>query len=261
MATGNADTGGVEILELPSLQRVKQSEELLAKLYVVEEQPLQRIGSRTINLLITLSLVSVLTFVATLLLRYNSFVVMYEEARSKQANLEAALQRRDNLFGNLVKLTLNHAALEHSIFAHTSDKRTEGMSGGRGQVPAGLEDLIKQGGLQRLLSGGADVLGLSKLMAIVEQYPTIQSAETYKHMMSSLVDMEDRIVTRREEYNTTVAVFNAEITKWPWDYLARLTGFQRMEYFLQKHEADTPVITPELFQQLLPLARVQEVGQ
>ena len=249
-----SETETVEVIDIPSLKRVRESEERLANLYVVEEVgTTQPVNPRTINVLATASVVSILVLVTTLLLRYNTFVVLYEEAMSKQGNLEAAMQRRDNLFGNLVKLTLNHAALEHTIYGHTSDKRTEGMMGASGKLPDSLQKLLG--------AGGADALGLSKLMAVVEQYPNIQSADTYKQMMGSLVEMEDRIAQRREEYNMSMASYNIEITKWPWDYLAHMTGFKKMEYFQQKHESTAPAITPQLFQELLPLTRGPEVGK
>ena len=238
-----SETETVEVIDIPSLKRVRQSEERLANLYVVEEVGEQQpVSTRAINLLAMVSVVSLLVLVTTLLLRYNTFVTMYEDASAKQGNMEAEIQRRDNLFGNLVKLTLNHAALEHAIYGHTSDKRTEGMTS---KLPDNLQRLLN--------STGNDALGLSKLMAVVEQYPNIQSAETYKHMMSSLVEAEDRIAARREEYNLSMAVYNTEITKWPWDYLAKITGFKKMEYFQQKPAGDTPVIAPEMFQELLPL--------
>ena len=239
-----SETETIEVIDIPSLKRVKQSEELLANLYVVEEVgAAQPINARTINLLAITSAISILVLVTTLLLRYNTFVVMYEDAMSKQGNLAAAIQRRDNLFGNLVKLTLNHAALEHAIYGHTSDKRTEGMTG---KLPDNLQKLLG--------SGGADALGLSKLMAVVEQYPNIQSADTYKHMMTTLVETEDHINQRRDEYNASMATYNVEITKWPWDYLAKMTGFKKMEYFQQRAD-DTPVIAPQMFQELLPLTQ------
>jgi len=240
-----SETETVEIIDIPSLKRVKQSDERLANLYVVEEVGQQQpVNARTINLLAISSLVSILVLLTTLLLRYNTFIVMYEEARSKQGNMEVAIQRRDNLFGNLVKLTLNHAALEHAIFGHASDKRTEGMTG---KLPDSM---------QKLMGGnGADLLGLSKLMAVVEQYPNIQSAETYKQMMHDLVEAEDRIAQRRDEYNIAMASYNIEITKWPWDYLAKMTGFKKMEYFQEKEGGDTPIIAPQMFQELLPLTQ------
>ena len=270
MALGDATAGTAERVENPSLNRVKQSEELLARLYVVEEKT-NRVGRGSINLMLLVSVLSLVAFIATVLMRYNVFVVMFEDALSKRSNFEVEQQRRDNLFGNLVKLTLNHAALEHSIFSHAADKRSEALEAGRGgDVTSALEQLMKQGGLGKLL--GADPNSLAKglaadggfgaamgrLMAVVEQYPNIQSADTYKHMMTSLVEMEDRIAKKRQEFNDTAALYNAEITKWPWDYLAVVAGFKRMDYFHEKAEGDTPVITPELFQQLLPLAKVQE---
>jgi LemA protein len=234
----------VEVIDIPSLRRVKQSEELLANLYVVEQVGEQRpVDARTINMLATVSVVSILVLVATMLLRYNTFVTMFEEASAMRGNLEAAIQRRDNLFGNLVKLTLNHAALEHAIYGHTSDKRTEGMNG---KLPENLQKLLN--------NGGNDALGLSKMLAVVEQYPTIQSADTYKHMMTSLEEAEDRIALRRVDYNTSMSIYNIEITKWPWDYLAKVTGFKKMEYFQQKPD-DTPIIAPQMFQELLPLGQ------
>ncbi|MBF0393666.1 MAG: LemA family protein [Alphaproteobacteria bacterium] len=256
MAKGGSEGNAAEVLDFQAVKRVKDADERLANLYAVEEgEGLEPVGSRTVRTLLVLSLAGILVFVVTLLLRYNTFVILHEEALAKRANLEAALTRRDNLFGNLVKLTLNHAALEHSVFNHAADKRAESVTSGRG-TPEALEKLFESSDLGKAL--GLDGAGLNaalgRLMAIVEQYPNIQSAETYKKMMGSLVDMEDRIALRREESNTSSAIFNTEITKWPWDYLARVTGFDRMEYYQRPADGDTPVITPELFQELLPLA-------
>ena len=261
MLAGKMNTSSAVGVEPGSLQRVKQSEELLARLYVVEEKPRQ-VGRGRVQVLLAVSVLSVLAFVATVLMHYNTFVTMFEESQSKRANFEVATQRRDNLFGNLVKLTLNHAALEHSVFSHAADKRAESIESSQGnQVSSAIEQLLKKGGVSGAqlaeVDGGLGA-ALSRLMAVVEQYPNIQSVDTYKQMMTALVDMEDRIANKREEYNTSAALYNTEITKWPWNYLAIMTGFEHMDYFHEKPSGDTPVITPELFQQLLPLARVQE---
>ncbi|BAE49776.1 Uncharacterized conserved protein [Paramagnetospirillum magneticum AMB-1] len=270
MALGDANVGSAPGVDFSALQRVKQSEELLAQLYVVEETP-RRLGRGPVHALMVISVLSVVAFIATLLMRYNTFVTMSEDTQAKRSNYEVMIQRRDNLFGNLVKLTLNHAALEHSIFSHTSDKRTEGVEAGKGgPIGSALEQLMKQGGIGKLLGdigGGKALLGadggfgnaLGRLMAVVEQYPTIQSVDTYKHMMTSLVEMEDRIATRREDYNAAASTYNIEITKWPWNYLAFITGFKRAEYFQEKPAGDTPIITPQLFQELLPLNHAQDI--
>ena len=266
MAVGEAATNASGQADLGSLGRVKQSEQLLAGLYVVEEKRrrVERVGRGVIQLMFAVSVLSVVAFVATVLMRYNTFVMLFEYTQAKRANYEVEIQRRDNLFGNLVKLTLNHAALESSVFDHAADKRAEAMDVGRGggDLTSVIEQLLKPGGAGKGLSveGGLGA-ALGRLMAVVEQYPNIQSAVTYKHMMTSLVDLEDGIAKKRQEYNDTAATYNAEIKKWPWDYLAMLSGFKQVDYFHEKAEGDTPIITPELFQQLLPLARVQESGR
>lgn len=249
-------TAANEETNVRNLRRVRQSDELLSQLYVVESKTAEP-DRRTVRVAFILSIVAVLGLVATLFLRYNTFIVLREEVMSKRSNLEVAIQRRENLFGNLVKLTLSHASLEHSIFGHTSDKRAESLRTDPDKSPAiaGLEKMLQGGNLKALAADGALSAMLGRLMAVVEQYPTVQSADTYKQMMTSLVDIEDRIATRRDEYNTASAMFNAAITKWPWDYFAYLTGFRRFEYFQPGAERAAPIITKDLSQSLLPSER------
>ena len=56
-----SETETVEVIDIPSLKRVKQSEERLANLYVVEEVGEQQpVGTRTINLLAMASALSIM---------------------------------------------------------------------------------------------------------------------------------------------------------------------------------------------------------
>jgi LemA protein len=243
-----------------SVRRARQTDEILSQLYVVDNSARNEPDRRTVRISLALSVVAVLGLVATLFLRYNTFIIMREEVMSKRSNLEVAIQRRENLFGNLIMLTLSHASLEHSIFGHTSDKRAQSMGADAnksGGAVAGLEKLLQGGGAAgaiKSLAGDAGALTamLGRLMAVVEQYPSVQSADTYKQMMTSLVDIEDRVATRRDEYNIIASTYNAEITKWPWDYLARLTGFSRFEYFQPGSERSAPVISKDMSKSLLP---------
>jgi LemA protein len=239
-------------------RRVRQTDEILSQLYMVDNSATNEPDRRTVRIALVLSIVAVLGLVATLFLRYNTFIMMREEVMSKRSNLEVAIQRRENLFGNLISLTLSHASLELSIFGLTSDKRAQslGADAEKGGALPGLEKLLQGGAGANLkaLAGDAGALSamLGRLMAVVEQYPTIQSAETYKQMMTSLVDIEDRVATRRDEYNIAASSYNASIAKWPWDYLARLTGFERFEYFKPGSERAAPVILKDMSRSLLP---------
>ncbi|CDL00564.1 magnetosome protein MamQ [Magnetospirillum gryphiswaldense] len=200
------------------------------------------------------SAITVLVVFAFGLLRYNEFLTMREDAQSKRSNFEVEIQRRNNLFGNLINLTVNHASLESTVFNHGSDKRTEGVSGSTAK-----NEVLK---IDQIFSRDGFGAAFGKIIAYSERYPDIKSVKSYKLMMSSLVEMEERIANNRVLYNESAAKFNAEIRKMPWKYLAIIAGFQPREYFHQGQEStaiiNAPIVAPEMYQQLMPLDSAQE---
>ncbi|MBF0246954.1 MAG: LemA family protein [Alphaproteobacteria bacterium] len=253
-------------------QRLRRSEALLAQLYRDEVDPPFTVPNIPgLRVMAVLSVISILLFSATLFYKFNNFIMLREEVFTKQGNLESSIQRRHNLFGNLINVALNHAALEHAVFANTSKMRSDlvqrakeqGMSldqllGGGAGAGAGagatgaLADEIK--GIDELLKGGNFEASLGRLMAVVEQYPNIQSSQTYHQLMTSLVEMEDLIATRRVEYNTALREYNMAISKFPWYLLAQITDFGRLDYFsIAKNSDVAPVVTQEQLERLNPL--------
>ena len=255
------------------MHRIRRSEVLLAELYGMKPKQQYRVRKvRGVRSMLVVSLLTIAVALSVVYYKINTFIMLQEDARSREANLEAAIQRRTNLFGNLIKLTLNHAALEHAVFSHTAEMRTEiikqsklpdaladaiGKEAARGTPPGGgrpdWEGILK--GLSG--EGGADS-SVGRLLAMVEQYPNIKSSETYQHAMSALIEMEDRIAQRRMELNESYRSYNTEVTSFPWQYLASVSGFVWKDY---SHAGDgkngAQDITPDLFQQLVPLVRAK----
>jgi len=291
------------------MHRIRRSEVLLAELYGPKpKSPQYRVRKvRGVPTMLVVSLMTIAAVVSIIYYKINYFILLREDAYSKSANLDAAVQRRTNLFGNLVRLTLNHAALEHAVFAHTSEMRSEiiktsklpdaiaeaitresarsssrppptpapavgaGAGAGAGAAvgagvgagasaseagpgPGGWENILKS------LAGEGGMEGtMGRLLAMAEQYPNIKSSETYQHVMSSLVEMEDRIAERRVEYNGALRDYNTAVSSFPWRYLAEVCDFERIGY---DHAGDGKTaaqdITPALFQQLVPLVRTME---
>ena len=255
------------------MHRIRRSEVLLAELYGMKPKPQYRVRRvRGVRSMLVVSLLTVAVALSVVYYKINSFIMLQEDARSKEANLEAAIQRRTNLFGNLIKLTLNHAALEHAVFSHTAEMRTEIIK--QSKLPDALAEAIGRDAARPTAPGGARpdwegiLKGLSgegggessvgRLLAMVEQYPNIKSSETYQHAMSALIEMEDRIAQRRMELNESYRVYNTDVTSFPWQYLASASGFVWKDY---SHAGDgkngAQDITPDLFQQLVPLVRAK----
>ncbi|GAB6051953.1 hypothetical protein JCM17960_07730 [Magnetospira thiophila] len=246
--------------------QARVSENILAQLYHKElDPPFRAPPVRGVRFAAIFSVISLILFSATLFYKFNNFILLREEVYTKAGNLQGALQRRQNLFGNLVKLTLNHAALEHSIFFHTSDTRTNLIK--KSTLPDALAEKILQGApsapdgglggdwdkVLQTLNGGNDIQSsLGRLLAVVEQYPDVKSSETYRQAMTSLVELEDRIAERRNELHLALRDYNINVSKFPWYLLAKMTDFKRIEYFSSTESAVAPVITPTIFQNLMP---------
>ncbi|MEO5338023.1 MAG: LemA family protein [Magnetospirillum sp. WYHS-4] len=257
----------VETEENPRAERLKRSEVLLSNLYKNEVATTFHVPPVPgLKLLWIGSILAVIAFSATLFYKFNAFIMLREEAYSKAGNLEGALQRRANLFSNLVSLTLSHAALEHEVFRYTARVRSEfinqvkgaaaggeiggeGVGESAGEAPLDLSKMLKG-----VAAGGALDGALGRLLAVVEQYPTIQSAETYKQAMTSLVEMENLIAERRIEYHMAVRDYNTSISKYPWYLLAEWTGFSSMTYFQSGKDpkAVAPEISSDVYRELMP---------
>lgn len=248
-------------------QRLRNSEALLNQLYREDVSPAYRAPIvRGVRVMALLSMLAVLIFTGTLFFKFNNFILLHEDVLTKGGNLQAAIQRRHNLFPNMVNLTLNHASLEHTIFAETARTRSEIVKksglppkvqsdlvakaerlGAAGALPTGWEQALEA------FKGGGPEASLGRLLAVVEKYPDIQSAKTYEHMMTSLVNMEDLITKSRKEYNASLQMYNVAISRFPWKLLADWTDFKRIEYFTTENPgASAPIITQDTYKQLVP---------
>lgn len=259
--------------ETSNSERMRRMKRLLNQLYKEEsETKALRIPQIKVKgLIVFLSFVSVLVFGITTLYNFNIFITLEERILSAQGYIQDSIQRRANLFTNLINLTLNQAALEQEVFRHVADVRAT-MTG---REPGNRETATTPGAAavggetadgggkgagptDTAIAGMEGLSSMSKLMAVVEQYPEIKSSTTYQQLMDKLVEIEDRIIQRRDTYNEEVRVYNTLITSFPWYILANITGFKRYDYFTVEHLSQDeklmlPDLTSTLFKRLLPL--------
>ncbi|MBF0420473.1 MAG: LemA family protein [Magnetococcales bacterium] len=268
--------------ETSNSERVRRMKRLLRQLYKDEfsGSRLRLPPFKVKGLVVSLSLLSIVIFGVTTLYNFNIFITFEEKILSAKGHIQDALQRRANLFTNLINLTLNQAALEQEVFRHVADVRAAMAGQERGRKDGGVAGDKQPGagdskpgesagaatraqGLAAALSGMEGASSMAKLMAVVEQYPEIKSSTTYQQLMDKLVEIEDRIISRRDGYNEDVRVYNTLITSFPWYILAHITGFKRYEYFTMDsmNQSDKQVLSnlsSMEFQRLLPLAPGQK---
>jgi len=72
---------------------------------------------------------------------------------------------------------------------------------------------------------------LSRLLAVIEQYPDLKANQNFLMLQSQLEGTENRIAVERRRFNETAREFNTLIRTLPRNLVARWVGMQRKSYF------------------------------
>ncbi|MCG0275595.1 MAG: LemA family protein [Thermosediminibacteraceae bacterium] len=148
---------------------------------------------------------------------YNSLVTAEEDVNSKWSQVENQLQRRADLIPNLVETVKGYAAHEQEIFTEVTRAR---------------EKLISAGSVAEKAQADAQLTSaLSRLLAIVENYPNLKADANFRQLQDELAGTENRIAVARMDYNNAVQRYNSKIRSFPTVIIARLMGFEKREYF------------------------------
>ena len=87
---------------------------------------------------------------------------------------------------------------------------------------------------------------LSRLMVVVEAYPTLQSNQNFRDLQSQLEGTENRINYARTEYNDAVGNYKTSVRSFPTSIVANMNGFDvnKWSMFEAKAGADVaPTVT------------------
>lgn len=148
---------------------------------------------------------------------YNSLVKSEENINAKWSQVENQLQRRADLIPNLVETVKGYASHEKEIFE---------------QVTKAREKLIAAGSVAEKAQADAELSSaLSRLLAIVENYPNLKADANFRQLADELAGTENRIAVARMDYNNAVQIYNTKIRSFPTSIIAKMFGFQKKEYF------------------------------
>ncbi len=161
---------------------------------------------------------------------YNSVVRLGEEVDSKWAQVENLLQRRYDLVPDLVKVANKYASHEKEVINAVVDARTK---------LNGASTVEEKNVASEELEGA-----LSRLLVVVENYPTLKADATYIALMDEMSGTENRIAVARRDYNEAVKQYNVKIKSFPIVLFRGMLGAEEKTFFevesnvLQKPEYD-----------------------
>jgi len=155
---------------------------------------------------------------------YNRLVAFRNRAREALSDIDVQLKRRYNLIPNLVETVKGYASHEKEVFEKVTTARTRALSAGSLSEKAEAENFLSQ--------------TLKSLFAVAENYPQLRASENFARFQDELTETEDKIQAARRFYNGTVRELNIMIESFPANIIARLFGFQKMDYFATKEEIE-----------------------
>lgn len=148
---------------------------------------------------------------------YNSFVASNEAIDGAWAQVEAQYQRRFDLIPNLVAAVKGIFKQEQQIFGDLAEARTR---------YAGATTVNDKAKAATAVEGA-----FGRLLAVLENYPQLRSAENVSTLMVQLEGTENRISVERQRYNDAVRAYNVSVKRFPAKVLASWFGFGEREYF------------------------------
>jgi LemA protein len=150
----------------------------------------------------------------------NSYDVQVDQAK---ANIDAQLQRRADLIGNLVATVKGLAQQESDVFTQVAQARA-GLTGAL-QRPGGSDPAELANANQALTTA------LGRLNVVVEAYPQIKSDQAFLKLQDELTGTENRIAVSRTDYNNAVRSYNEYIRKFPQVLTAKAISAKPRAFF------------------------------
>ncbi len=167
----------------------------------------------------------VLACISATIYYYNIFTINNFKVRLEMAQIEAHLQRRNDLIPNLVAAVTDYMDYEKDIFRHAADVR------------AAIKGIASSA---RDVSRPEDFMSaLTKFQAVAENYPLLKASDAYQTLMKELANTETLIAEARMNYNRAANYYNSRLRMFPANLFNLLLSFYPVDTFESEVVAKT----------------------
>lgn len=169
----------------------------------------------------------------------NGFVGSEQNVNEKWANVETVYQKRANLIPNLERTVKSYAKYEEETLTKVIEARSKATQITIDPTNMTEADLAKFQAAQGELSGA-----LSRLMAVVEQYPNLKADQQFIDFQREYTAIENSIRAETVNYNAAVKEYNTSIKVFPNNIIANFSNFKEKPLFKADAGAEK---APEVF--------------
>ncbi|KAK6033615.1 LemA family protein [Ostertagia ostertagi] len=138
----------------------------------------------------------------------------------------AEYQNRSDLVGNLVNTVKGAANFEQETLTKLVEARAKATSVNVNADNLTPENMAKFQQAQGELTGS-----LSRLLAVVENYPDLKATQNFTQLQNQLEGIEGNIKNARMQFNNEINTYNTKVRSFPMNLLAGMFGFSQKEGF------------------------------
>ncbi len=142
---------------------------------------------------------------------FNTIPTAEENAKAAFSEVQNQYQRRADLIPNLVETVKGYAAHERETLQAVVDARTKAT-----QVTISPETLKDPEAFKAFQESQAGLTSaLSRLLAVVENYPDLKANQNFLALQAQLEGTENRIAVARRDYIQAVKNYNLSLRTFP----------------------------------------------
>ena len=164
---------------------------------------------------------------------YNDFQRLDEQVKASWADVLNNYQRRADLVPNIVNTVKGQANFEQDTLTKVVEARAKATS-----IQATPELINNPEAFDKFQKAQAELSGaLGRLLAVSEQYPTLQANQGFRDLRVTLEGTENRITVARNRYIKAVADYNVLVRSFPSNLTAMMFSYQVKPSFTVQNEA------------------------
>jgi LemA protein len=158
---------------------------------------------------------------------YNGLVRLNALADNAWSDIDVQLKRRHDLIPNLVETVKGTMQFERDTLERVIGARARAVTATTVKDSAAAEAVLSR--------------SLGRLLAVMENYPSLQSNENALRLQEELTTTENQLAFARQFYNDTVTEFNTRQEVFPTSVIATSFAFKPADYFtIADADRDTP---------------------
>ncbi|PWT96754.1 MAG: LemA family protein [Bacteroidetes bacterium] len=173
------------------------------------------------NLLLIVIVGIILIFGGCACSGYNGLVKQDESVKNAWNNVQSDYQRRSDLVPQLVNTVKGAANFEQTTLTNLVNARAKATSVNINADNLTPEKLAEFQQAQGQLGGA-----LSRLLAVVENYPDLKATQNFTQLQGQLEGIENSIRNSRNNFNSAVNDYNVKVRSFPMSILSGLFGFK-----------------------------------